>query len=218
MSIQETMTTRRRFRRFLGRAALALSLLFTIFTALAWVDSHRERSLPITMAVNVIGYREPLPPQELHRQLSGWRWTYLGSLDSTNGGFPYMWRVKTQLGDLNVRYETALLPGMYFPRTIHHSVCGFQFDQTTAKESRSSYSSRFYHVREVTLPFWVLVSLFALCPLLFVAYRARERSQARRCAKAGHCPSCNYNLTGNTSGICPECGIAIEKGTKQTVP
>ena len=22
----------------------------------------------------------------------------------------------------------------------------------------------------------------------------------------GHCPTCGYNLTGNTSGVCPECG------------
>lgn len=30
----------------------------------------------------------------------------------------------------------------------------------------------------------------------------------------GHCRSCGYNLTGNTSGICPECGSAIPKGTR----
>ena len=24
----------------------------------------------------------------------------------------------------------------------------------------------------------------------------------------GHCRKCHYNLTGNTSGICPECGTA----------
>ncbi len=28
----------------------------------------------------------------------------------------------------------------------------------------------------------------------------------RRRSKPGHCRRCNYNLTGNTSGICPECG------------
>jgi hypothetical protein len=26
----------------------------------------------------------------------------------------------------------------------------------------------------------------------------------------GYCPSCRYNLTGNISGICPECGTPIE--------
>jgi len=23
---------------------------------------------------------------------------------------------------------------------------------------------------------------------------------------AGHCQTCGYNLTGNVSGVCPECG------------
>ena len=27
----------------------------------------------------------------------------------------------------------------------------------------------------------------------------------------GHCKVCDYNLTGNVSGICPECGTAISK-------
>lgn len=27
--------------------------------------------------------------------------------------------------------------------------------------------------------------------------------------KPGHCLSCGYNLTGNTSGVCPECGEKI---------
>ncbi len=25
----------------------------------------------------------------------------------------------------------------------------------------------------------------------------------------GHCAECGYNLTGNVSGVCPECGLAI---------
>ncbi len=30
---------------------------------------------------------------------------------------------------------------------------------------------------------------------------------------AGHCQRCGYNLTGNTSGICPECGDCIQGQT-----
>ena len=32
----------------------------------------------------------------------------------------------------------------------------------------------------------------------------------RRRVPQGHCRTCGYDLTGNTSGICPECGTAIE--------
>ena len=27
----------------------------------------------------------------------------------------------------------------------------------------------------------------------------------------GHCQQCGYNLTGNVSGVCPECGTEVEK-------
>ncbi len=33
---------------------------------------------------------------------------------------------------------------------------------------------------------------------------------------AGHCQTCGYNLTGNVSGICPECGEAVNKAEVQT--
>jgi len=32
---------------------------------------------------------------------------------------------------------------------------------------------------------------------------------SRRLVRQGLCPSCLYNLTGNTSGRCPECGTTI---------
>lgn len=31
---------------------------------------------------------------------------------------------------------------------------------------------------------------------------------------AGHCQNCGYNLTGNTSGVCPECGAQMERPFK----
>lgn len=32
----------------------------------------------------------------------------------------------------------------------------------------------------------------------------------------GYCQSCGYDLTGNESGVCPECGVALPKQTKPT--
>jgi len=36
----------------------------------------------------------------------------------------------------------------------------------------------------------------------------RRRANARR-VRQGVCLACGYNLTGNISGVCPECGTAI---------
>jgi predicted amidophosphoribosyltransferase len=33
----------------------------------------------------------------------------------------------------------------------------------------------------------------------------------RRRIPPGHCQKCGYDLTGNVSGICPECGTPVER-------
>jgi hypothetical protein len=38
-----------------------------------------------------------------------------------------------------------------------------------------------------------------------------RRRRERRLRGAGFCFSCGYNLTGNVSGVCPECGTVISK-------
>jgi hypothetical protein len=45
---------------------------------------------------------------------------------------------------------------------------------------------------------------------VFFGYGLLVRHLAKR-ASAGHCARCGYDLTGNVSGICPECGHAISR-------
>ena len=51
---------------------------------------------------------------------------------------------------------------------------------------------------------WVLAATSAILPLV---RGSRAVSRARRRAR-GLCPRCGYDLTGNVSGVCPECGAA----------
>ena len=57
-----------------------------------------------------------------------------------------------------------------------------------------------------TLPCWVLLLLLSVPPTL--AYRRRRSDRTRRVT--GRCRSCGYDLTGNVSGVCPECGSGRE--------
>ncbi len=58
----------------------------------------------------------------------------------------------------------------------------------------------------------IAVSTVMLPSVLLVF--ADSRSQRRlRADKTPHCRLCNYNLTGNVSGICPECGTVISTQT-----
>jgi hypothetical protein len=57
----------------------------------------------------------------------------------------------------------------------------------------------------LVIPWWELLTLPALLPCLWIALRWL-RPKAR---SAGRCRACDYDLTGNASGICPECGTPI---------
>ena len=61
-----------------------------------------------------------------------------------------------------------------------------------------------YYGYELIVLFWSLEVVLLAIPLLW-SWRKITR---RWLAQPGHC-RCGYNLTGNTSGICPECGTAV---------
>jgi hypothetical protein len=52
---------------------------------------------------------------------------------------------------------------------------------------------------------WLLV-LLALLPALCLILRGFDRWRRSRMLPENACRTCGYNLTGNVSGICPECG------------
>jgi hypothetical protein len=58
----------------------------------------------------------------------------------------------------------------------------------------------------LSLHLWPLVANFSIYPIL-AFYCGPYRRYRRR--KKGLCLKCGYNLTGNVSGICPECGEKI---------
>lgn len=64
-------------------------------------------------------------------------------------------------------------------------------------------------------PCWALVLVFSAWPIIaFIRGPYRRAAQHRK--MLGLCVRCSYNLTGNLSGVCPECGTPIKyPGTPQ---
>ena len=59
--------------------------------------------------------------------------------------------------------------------------------------------------RSWSVPIWPFAAATSVLPAIF-AFKA-HRSRRRRLANS--CLRCAYSLTGNTSGVCPECGKPI---------
>ena len=60
----------------------------------------------------------------------------------------------------------------------------------------------------LSVPLWLVLVVLAL-PTAFLWWRDR------RCIREGFCRKCGYDLTGNVSGRCPECGTEINSSPPQ---
>jgi len=63
-----------------------------------------------------------------------------------------------------------------------------------------------YGETHLTIHLWVPFILVAAYPTIVIVTRVYRRHRRRR---KGLCLKCGYNLAGNVSGVCPECGERI---------
>lgn len=93
---------------------------------------------------------------------------------------------------------------------LNQTILPVSFEGWMVKSNASPYpwsnvwwcSFRFTGVaRFVVIPLWMLIlPSFAA---FFVAWRSKPNPRSR------YCNQCDYDLTGNESGVCPECGKTI---------
>lgn len=117
------------------------------------------------------------------------------------GGFEYVYT------DLITSVELAMYPEILqttvYPHPPTLDVPWFEVESESYRDLEGSCftpGGTFYY--RLSIPIWPLL-LAAAMPTGIVFWRASKR------IPPGHCQKCGYNLTGNVSGICPECGSKI---------
>jgi hypothetical protein len=201
------------------RLFTALSVLSLVLGAVLWVWSEFDSP--------TVRYEQP------HRKETSTGWLY------TN-----IWWLRTEPGDIVLYRILDQHPERYFymvPRRAHVRIWHEPVDRGVVRQFQSIRLARSdggeYHERfgfwvirhdvmhdsygatdpwggvisrEVRVPIWsllVISGLLSALHALTLLIRHRRR-------KRGVCPSCGYNLTGNTSGVCPECGTPTAAGVK----
>jgi hypothetical protein len=125
-----------------------------------------------------------------------------------------IWDLRTDNGDL--RFISIERGGFSFvridnPRNYFHGVAFFNVSELVpppqfswagfAANDSTRQGIRFV---QLVVPQWLIALATAVLPAIWVL-------RAGRRLRASHpqCTVCLYNLTGNTSGVCPECGTAV---------
>jgi len=102
-------------------------------------------------------------------------------------------------GTLNRRSFVA----HFWPHLLTYYVC-------TAATEIAVFSMK--GIQRIGLPAEaLLLTLFFISPLLaYYFWRAASEPRFQKETNSDHrCVSCGYDLTGNISGVCPECGESI---------
>jgi hypothetical protein len=136
-----------------------------------------------------------------------WTWSYLERVDipcydtlhypqQPRGGETFA-TTHISKGEINLRY-CRVLPGAPLGYSDIPRRLGFGY--TMVADNR--YQAGTFIDREFYAPVWSVLLLALIYPCI-KAIRYIRRSLR---PKPGHCHHCGYNLTGNVSGVCPECG------------
>ncbi len=126
-----------------------------------------------------------------------WEWTNTHNIYSKT-----IWSVNVAGGGIDIHRGRFLGCGWGLT-TERMGVAGFQYARRFYVRAKPQTAER-----SLRVPHWASVLLFSAYP---VAALLGSRARLRRRRVRGLCVDCGYDLTGNVSGVCPECSTGIER-------
>ena len=184
-------------------STVALMLLVFLF-ALMWIRSHwvlDHLTVPVS-DTKYLSFVSRLGVISVGLRLDSQRTGNEGiKLESADVG-PYISRTK----QMQMMFNMADQKRQGKPRS--------RFDPDRPFEFRSgevTIKGRTLGGTSVSFPHWLPMILLGTAPLVAMwrGFRRFQRKETYRCLH------CGYDLTGNVSGVCPECGSAIPGGSSK---
>ena len=211
--------------RYILNGLTALSLVLCVTTAALWLRSQRTFTR--------VWYTRPLlgPDATRQRRLAFLSWrdrvgfsieTELFHPEDTAAGerlkrdLPRAQRVQVDEHQGRSTAEDGLPdlaahPGFYYrsPEVSRQVVPQYAAGRVIGGAEYFATSESW---RSLFVPWWSLVVAFAGLPATTLGRRLWLWSRRR---PFGRCPQCNYDLTGNVSGTCPECGRKVPQSAAE---
>lgn len=193
----------KRLARWLLNALTVLSLLLCVATVALWVRSYRVTSLGIVACYSCADRYTQHVVSVLTRR-GRFEWGYSGLRIVREEVVVPHGRIDRGWSDWNPTKYDDFEAALRMPPCAHRGrfagvPWGWERESSAASASGpGGWSSRV----EAIVPCW----LAAVVTVAFPAVRLRNVFRRRR---VGHCTDCGYDLTGNVSGVCPECGTKV---------
>ena len=198
------------------KAVIAVLTLASAGMGVLWLVSYespiaRHYNPPGGVVTQLFGYRPRVQRLSL---MQGKMWLRYSVLVSKQTAVPAR---RVSLGGFSARVET-IAPSTRNLGYIHVSheggrrlsrwVSGTPPDNPAVRaEVKRLLKQKLLCVEVLRFPLWVPVVVLGTYPAIaFIRGPLRRRRRRRR----GECVACGYNLTGNVSGVCPECGTEIK--------
>jgi len=191
-------------RRSLFTLASAVSLLLFVATVVEWVRSHRYEHTAQLIRNNA-DYSVPLWWRRRITLASAGGTVVIDGVIQSLRGSENLDEIKRLAEDpLQQPFEFASRP-LKHPQPLRIGIrSAVPWHGFVCRIVGFAYGHRY----TAAVPMWSIALVAAILPTTFAF------GWVRRKKPAGACGNCSYDLTGNTSGVCPECGTAVGEQQK----